>query len=433
MKTLKILMIMLSMAVPAILAQESSSTSEGWDRVWKMKPGYFRVLKDGHVGLIDTSGKVIIPCKYDQIFDLNDKMYVKVLKDLRMGLYHVDRGLVCPAEYDMIWDFEDGLAKVSKNRKLGFINEYGNIVVPPIYDFIGEFDNGLALASLGNEDVYLDKNGKIINPDSEQEESIWENGVEAVERDSSRTDKNYNKPAVKIGPEMVENDKDEDTKHYRYSWSYRRSGFEPHLAAFTLGINGYLDSKWSEDLPEEYSFMNRVHEKSVEVGIYPFQQGMRLIGRNFGLSTALGVKFNNYRFDLSNITEVDEGSRAWFPQLSDEARIRKSKLTNITLAVPVALELQIPNNYDKFYISAGVEGSIRLHSYTKVVFKEDRDKEKQRKTDDFGLRGFRYDCFVRAGFKDFGIYASYSPQSLFKEGKGPELYPYTIGVTFNLD
>ena len=67
------------------------------------------------------------------------------------------------------------------------------------------------------------------------------------------------------------------------------------------------------------------------------------------------------------------------------------------------------------------------------MFKEDRDKEKQRKTDDFGLRGFRYDCFVRAGFKDFGIYASYSPQSLFKEGKGPELYPYTIGVTFNLD
>ena len=108
---------------------------------------------------------------------------------------------------------------------------------------------------------------------------------------------------------MVENDKDEDTSSYRYSWSYKVK-VPPHLAAFTLGINGYLDSDWSEDLPEEYSFMNRVHEKSVEVGIYPFQQGMRLIGRNFGLSTTLGVKFNNYRF---NITEVDEGSRACFP------------------------------------------------------------------------------------------------------------------------
>ena len=114
----------------------------------EMKPGYFRVLKDGHVGLIDTSGKVIIPCKYDQIFDLNDKMYVKVLKDLRMGHISCRQGLVCPAEYDMIWDFEDGLAKVSKNRKLGFINEYGNIVVLPSTISLVSLTTGLPLPAL---------------------------------------------------------------------------------------------------------------------------------------------------------------------------------------------------------------------------------------------------------------------------------------------
>ena len=55
--------------------------------------------KDGKYGYIDTTGKVVIPCQYDDA-----------------------------------WSFSEGLARVWKGEKTGFVDKNGKEVIPCEYD-----------------------------------------------------------------------------------------------------------------------------------------------------------------------------------------------------------------------------------------------------------------------------------------------------------
>ena len=73
-----------------------------------------------------------------------------------------------------------------------------------------------------------------------------------------------------------------------------------------------------------------------------------------------------------------------------------------------------------------------MHSNTKVVY-HDSDKIKIRNKDDFSLNLLRYGVTARLGYEMFQAYGTYYLSKMFEEGKGPELYPFEIGIalTFN--
>ncbi len=495
----------LLLQAPSVFAQSSTETQ--WERKWEMKPGIFRVLLDGKVGIIDDNDQLLVPCQFDQVYGLDDENYVKVLSDLKIGLYHLERGLILPAEYDQIWPFENGLAKVLKNKRVGYVNlegatiiptEYNHIwpqkdgiikvlqngksglldaegnlllpveyqqiwpfennrakvlkngkiglidnngreVIPPIYDQIGDFKDGIAMATMGNERVYINSNGQLTGAPAKVVPTTPETWRTSPDPDTTKTPDRH-QPALKIGREQVDNGDSYSREITIGSWpewpqKKKRKRFEGHLSGINMGINGYFDEEMQETVPADYSFMSTIHEKSIEVGVYPVQKNIRLIGSHVGLVTAIGLKYNNYRFDIDQMSDINEVARPWFPGLSDEARISKSKLTTLNLSVPLVFEVQIPegNGNNRLYLSGGVEGNLRIKSHTKLVFREDGNRDKRKKKDDFGLNGLRYNFIARAGYNDFGIYATYSPVSLFKNNQGPELYPYSVGISFNFN
>ncbi|GAO29321.1 WG repeat-containing protein [Geofilum rubicundum] len=422
---------------PSVFSQEITETP--WERKWEMKPGIYRVLLNGKVGIVDDNNELLVPCQFDQVYGLNDDHFVTVLKDFKIGLYHLEKGLILPAEYDQIWPFENERAKVLINGKMGLVNTKGQIVIPPIYDQISPFDDGMAMATIGNESIYINHQGQLSGapvkttpiPSEATETSTWPDSTDAPARQ---------KPAVKIGREQVNQQETYSREITIRSWpdktpKKRRHHFNGHLSGITLGINGYLDEEMQETVPADYGFMSTIHEKSIEFGIYPFQQDVRLIGSHVGLVTAIGLKYNNYRFDIGQMTDINEAARPWFPDLSDNARISKSKLTTVNLSIPLVFEVQIPegNGKSRFYLNGGIEGNLRLKSHTKLVFRDEGSRDKRKKKGDFGLNGLRYNFIARAGYDDFGIYATYSPVPLFKSEAGPELYPYSVGITFSFD
>lgn len=490
---------------PSVFSQDS--TEAQWERKWEMRPGIYRVLLNGKVGIVDANDQLLVPCQFDQVYGLDDENYVKVLKDLKIGLYHIERGLILPAEYDQIWPFEKGMAKVLRNKRMGIVDlqgatiipcEYSHIwpekngiikvlvngksglldtqgnvilpaeyqqiwpfenerakvlingkiglidpsgreVVPPIYDQISDFSNGLAMATMGNESVYIDPNGQLSGAPVKTDPTI--SGTSATSSDPETLEKpERHEPALKIGREQVQNEEGYSREFTIGSWpewkhKKKRRNFEGHLASINFGINGYFNEDMEETVPADYSFMTTIHEKSIELGVYPVQKNIRLIGSHVGLVTAIGLKFNNYRFDVSQMSDINDPAKPWFPELSDNAHISKSKLTTLNLSIPLVLEVQIPEGYGnhRLYLSGGIEGNLRLKSHTKLVFREDGGRDKRKKKDDFGLSGLRYNFIARAGYNDFGIYATYSPVSLFKNNQGPEIYPYSAGITFNFD
>jgi hypothetical protein len=132
-------------------AQQTDSTNT-WEKTWPMKTDVFRVYKHGQIGIVNAAGTILVPCEFDQVYDLTDDNFVRVLKNLKIGLYHLEKGLILPAEYDQIWPFAGDLAKVLKDQKMGFVNKEGLMVIPCEFNHIWPEENGL---------IKVLKNGKM--------------------------------------------------------------------------------------------------------------------------------------------------------------------------------------------------------------------------------------------------------------------------------
>lgn len=206
--------------------------------------------------------------------------------------------------------------------------------------------------------------------------------------------------------------------------------FKGNWAGLELGVNGYLTPTGSIDMPQGYEFMELKYEKSTNFNINFFQQSFNIIGNKFGVLTGMGIQWYNYRFANNTILTNDSNELGGYFDTNPNKAYIKSKLTASYLVVPVILEFQTNpyHNTNSFHISAGVIGGVRLGSHTKQVYESNGSTNKPKEYDSFYLQPFRLDATARIGWGPINIYANYSIIEMFRKGKGPELYPFTVGL-----
>jgi len=129
-------------------------------------------------GLLDKTGKEITPCIYDNM-PIYSEGLASVSKNDKYGFIDKTGKEVIPLIYDEIYApegiytsgkstyFPEGLAGVKKKGKWGFIDKTGKEVIPcvleEITDYSGiKFSDGLALVKWNNQVGYVDKEGYFI-------------------------------------------------------------------------------------------------------------------------------------------------------------------------------------------------------------------------------------------------------------------------------
>ncbi len=202
--------------------------------------------------------------------------------------------------------------------------------------------------------------------------------------------------------------------------------FDGHWAGFHLGVNGLMDKNQSLDMPAGYEKLNLTYEKSINVQLNFYEQSFNLIRNKVGLVTGLGFMWDNYRFDDDVILNGSTDTLSFETPAADR-NYKKSKLVATYLTLPLMLEFQTnaDDDINSFHLSAGVVGGWRIGTHTKTVYNGD-NKNKER--EDFYLNPFRGDAMVTVGWGKLNLYASYNLIPLFKDEKGPELYPFNIGI-----
>jgi len=207
-----------------------------------------------------------------------------------------------------------------------------------------------------------------------------------------------------------------------------RDRFTGHWAGVDIGFNLLLNEDYTG---YDSEFMNNDVLRSNSVYINFVQQsiGLQRYRNNIGLVTGLGLHFNNYRLD-DHVTIIRDEKNIIQPQEPDFENIKKSKLSIFSAVLPVLMELQIPINNDlnRLYISGGLFSELRLSSHTKVKYKLERN-EKLKVADHFSMYDLRYGIMVRTGYRWVNLYATYDLVPLFREGKGPDLTPFSVGIT----
>lgn len=200
-----------------------------------------------------------------------------------------------------------------------------------------------------------------------------------------------------------------------------------HWGGFAMGVNGWL-SNGGFSMPKTQEYMSLNYGKSLNFQLN-FEKDIHLYKNYINLVTGIGFEWNQYEF--SNRTKLYPDSSYTYGMIdsSNVFSYKKNRLKSTFVNVPVLFEFNTNKNANKaFHIAVGVIGGYKLGSRTRQVLKNSGDEIRIIRKDDYNINPFRVNAHASIGYKNFTLFADYALTPLFENGKGPELYPFTIGV-----
>lgn len=222
-----------------------------------------------------------------------------------------------------------------------------------------------------------------------------------------------------------------------------------HWAGVDLAINGFLNSRNSLDLsndastnPEEFTqFMELNYAKSWTFAINFAEWYIPIHKHRFGLVTGLGTEWNNYELKHNVRLNAEGGSfihgtvdeynkdYTW-GEIDTLLDYSKNRFKTWFVNAPLLVELNTGDRKNKsFHVSAGAIFGFNLQTKMKYKYRKDGDDKKEKDKQSFNTNPFRVSLTARAGVGMVNFFATYSLTPLFESGRGPELYPFTVGVT----
>jgi len=116
-----------------------------YDEIYNLASGY-KVRLNGKKGVVNNKGKLIIPLKYKDISQQNN--CYKATLDGKEGILSLENKVLIPFMYRELEldSFNSETLIIAKNEedKVGFINTKNEWVISPIYTLASPFQNGLA-------------------------------------------------------------------------------------------------------------------------------------------------------------------------------------------------------------------------------------------------------------------------------------------------
>lgn len=140
-----------------------------YEKASSFSGGYATVVMGGKTGVIDREGNLVIACEWDYVSSSADQGRRCVKKDELYGMVDQTGKVIVPVEWEKSFSFSDGMAAVCREGKYGYINEVGDVVVEPRYTMAYSFAGGYAVVGTGKsygsaKYGLIDKTGKEVIP-----------------------------------------------------------------------------------------------------------------------------------------------------------------------------------------------------------------------------------------------------------------------------
>lgn len=214
-------------------------------------------------------------------------------------------------------------------------------------------------------------------------------------------------------------------------FNYWDEEFEGHWAGVELGVNSFIKSDYSLYPAAENNFLenNLLLSNVLNLNVLQYSKGLQQTRNTIGLVTGVGLSLQSYHLNSNTTIELDE-NRKVIPQTLFFDSNQKSKLSSVYLEVPLLVEFQIPVSHfaNRVYFSAGIIGSKRLETHTKIKYRKNGERQKLKSPGDYSIRDFKVSGTIRMGYRWINLFASCDVVPLFEDRRGPELYPFTVGI-----
>jgi len=319
-----------------------------------------------------------------------------------------------------------------KNKKIIIINEKDgqkdaslefkkNII--DLQDSISRLRRQIdTLASNKEKSADLDRNIS----DLEKQLDAYKKGLEDLtgEKDDD------GKIDIKIEDE-ANNDGDEHKEHKNGIKNKKLNKFRGHWNGISLMFNSLVSKNGSFTLPNgsdggvDASFLDVNVAKSYSYSFDLIQGSIPIIGKRFGLITGLGAQLQSY--EIRNNYTLSENTSGQTVGHLDAVDYNKNELDIWQLQVPMILEL---NSASGYFVNCGVLGGLRIGSHQEQKYNANDKEYDLTVRSDFNLSPFTATAVASIGYKHIAIFGQYQLTSMFKSGKGPDVYPLAIGAKF---
>lgn len=212
-----------------------------------------------------------------------------------------------------------------------------------------------------------------------------------------------------------------------------------HSFNFDIGTNNYMTPQ--QNFPNQNNELYAVRPwGSWYVAVNSIERTR--IARKFFIEWGVGVSWYNFKFENDKIRMSKDDNTVIFSEDQRDLNFVKSKLTATYLNasfVPLldfggrsrkAMIFTGVGNSGSFRIGVGPYAGYRIDSYTKLVYRQDGDKEREREHDSYYLNNLRYGVRLQLGFGATDLFFNYDLNELFADTKGPKLNAFSFGLTF---
>jgi len=189
---------------------------------------------------------------------------------------------------------------------------------------------------------------------------------------------------------------------------------------FTFGLDVFTDI-W-QDVPES------IEPRTINQGANVFGSYNYMFGTsNVSFSPGLGLGMHNLYSD--SWLKVTSDS-TYFEAIPDSLNFKRSKLTATYVDIPIELRYK---SKGEFRIAVGFKFGFLVRGHTKYKGDDYIDGTTQeviiKKKKLAFMEKNRYGFTGRIGYKWLNLWGYYQLSTLFEKGKGPEMYPISVGIT----
>ncbi len=162
----------------------------------------------------------------------------------------------------------------------------------------------------------------------------------------------------------------------------------------------------------------------------------------FSLALGPGIGTDHMFFEKTNVTITQRQSPLRFQNVKDTNHFQKSKLVNAYLELP--LELRYSSNPEnskkslKAALGIKIGTLVDVHTKNKNFVTKDgntvtgfSDKYVQKLKDKYFFNGNRFAGTMRVGYGNWSLFGTYNLGVFVKEGLGPNVKPYSIGLSLS--
>jgi len=152
---------------------------------------------------------------------------------------------------------------------------------------------------------------------------------------------------------------------------------------------------------------------------------------HFSFAAGLGIGTANIYFDNQQLALNDTGTLGEQVRFVGETKdYKKYKLTTAYLEAP--FELRFYGNKDNrnkgFKAAIGLRVGTLVGAHTKGTYKVEGVKMTDKLNTRRYMDNWRFAGTVRLGWGNFSLMGTYNLNALFKDGMGPDVVPYSMGI-----